>query len=88
MGNAFIDPECLAAFRVSPEAATAKLGHAQASSFRRFVHRVSGDPLYRVGKFDILSGNVLSYQWCLLRNTLLQTYFAKGRTRLRSVRSP
>ncbi len=55
-GNAFIDPECLAAFRVSPEAATAKLGHAQASSFRRFVHRVSGDPLYRVGKFDILSG--------------------------------
>jgi glycosyltransferase involved in cell wall biosynthesis len=70
-GDAFVDPEYLAGFRISREKTSARIGRRQAAYFRDFVRAMRRDSFYRVGLLDILPGYVLSAQWCLLRNLFI-----------------
>jgi hypothetical protein len=76
-GDAFLDPDYLAAFRISGKAASARIGHNQGASFRTFVRTLRQDPFYRIRWFDVLAGSALSYQWCLLRNLFIK-YHSKN----------
>lgn len=71
-GDAFFDPTCLASFRISREAATAKIGLRQAAYFREFAKRLHDDPFYRVSFPDLLSSYLLSFPLCLLRNAFIK----------------
>jgi glycosyltransferase involved in cell wall biosynthesis len=70
-GDAFVDPEYLAGFRISRQKTSARIGRRQAAYFRDFVRAMRRDSFYRVGLLDILPGYVLSAQWCLLRNLFI-----------------
>jgi glycosyltransferase involved in cell wall biosynthesis len=69
-GDAFIDESRLAAFRISRSSVTAKVGFKQAMYFRRFIRKMHRDPAYRINSLAVLTGYVLSLQWCILRNVL------------------
>jgi glycosyltransferase involved in cell wall biosynthesis len=73
-GDAFVDAEYLASFRISAKAVSARIGLRQAAYFRKFVRKLRNDPFYRISAFDALSGYVLSFQWCLLRNLFIRTH--------------
>jgi glycosyltransferase involved in cell wall biosynthesis len=70
-GDAFIDPDYLAAFRISRAKTSARIGRRQAAYFRDFVRAMRRDSFYRVGLLDMMPGYVLSAQWCLLRNLFI-----------------
>lgn len=70
-GDAFVDPEVLASFRVSSGAATASIGLKQASSFWRFARQMRRDRFYRASAWDLGCAYLLSTQWCLLRNAFI-----------------
>ncbi|HZR18225.1 MAG TPA: glycosyltransferase family 2 protein [Verrucomicrobiae bacterium] len=70
-GDAFVDSEVLASFRVSGGAATTAVGFRQAACFRRFMKNLQQDPVYRVDGFDLARAYVLSLAWCLLRNVFI-----------------
>lgn len=76
-GDAFVDEGRLAAFRISADAMSTKLGCQQASSFRRFVGDMRVDPFYRVGRMDAALGCLLSFQWSILRNLLISFQIRK-----------
>lgn len=71
LGDAFIDPEYLAAFRVSDRSASAKIGRHQAAYFRRFVRTFHSEPFYEINWFDQALGCSLSLLLCLLRNAFI-----------------
>jgi glycosyltransferase involved in cell wall biosynthesis len=71
-GDAFVDPECLASFRISENAATANIGLRQATCFRAFAAKLHRDPFYRIGWMDLISGYLLSFPLCLLRNAFIK----------------
>lgn len=70
-GDAYIDPEYLAEFRVSRARTTARIGRRQAAYFRDFVRTMRRDSFYPVNVFDIIPAYLLSAQWCLLRNLFI-----------------
>jgi glycosyltransferase involved in cell wall biosynthesis len=76
-GDAFVDGCRLAAFRISADAMSTKLGRQQASSFRRFIGDMCADPFYRVGRADAVLGRLLSFQWWILRNLLISFQIRK-----------
>ncbi len=71
-GDAFIDPDYLAAFRISRNAGTVRIGARQAAEFRQFVRALRSQPLYRPSWLDCCLAYVLSFQWCVLRNLFLK----------------
>ena len=73
-GDAFIDPDCHAAFRIFGETASATIGLRQAAHFGQFIHSLRQDPFYRVSRLDAISGRLLSMQWCLLRNIFTRSH--------------
>jgi glycosyltransferase involved in cell wall biosynthesis len=70
-GDAFVDTDSLAAFRISGTAVSARVGYGQSALFRSFVRNLRKDPFYRIGWVDMASGYWLSFQWCILRNLFL-----------------
>jgi len=74
-GDAFLDKECLAAFRITAKAASAKIGRRQAAFFRKFIRTMRVDPFYKLGTCDQMLGYVLSFQWCVLRNAFMSFHF-------------
>lgn len=70
-GDAFVDLDYLAAFRISRAKASAKIGRRQAVYFRHFVRAMRRDSFYRISLLDMVPGYVLSAQWCLLRNLFI-----------------
>jgi glycosyltransferase involved in cell wall biosynthesis len=72
-GGAFIDPECLAGFRISGQAASARIGSRQAACFRSFIRAIRRDQFYHANMLDSMLGSVLSFQWCLLRNMFINS---------------
>ena len=73
-GDAFLDDNYLAAFRISRRSASAKIGRRQASYFRAFARAMADDPYYRATLFDLAMGCVLSSQWGLLRNFFIRSH--------------
>jgi len=71
-GDAFLDADCLAAFRLSPTAASTKIGWAQAACFRRFARGLLQDRCFGITRFDVLSAYILSLNWCLFRNLFIR----------------
>jgi glycosyltransferase involved in cell wall biosynthesis len=67
-GDAFIDQDYLASFRLAEGAATASIGLRQAAYFRQFVRAVRSEAFYRVNLVDASLAYLLSFQWCVLRN--------------------
>lgn len=72
-GDAFIDADYLAAFRISRDKTSARIGRRQAAYFRDFVRAMRRDSFYRVSVLDMMPGYVLSAQWCLLRNLFIHS---------------
>jgi glycosyltransferase involved in cell wall biosynthesis len=72
-GDAFVDPDYLAGFRISRQKTSAKIGRRQAAYFRDFVRAMRRDSFYRVSLFDVMPGYILSAQWCLLRNLFIHS---------------
>jgi glycosyltransferase involved in cell wall biosynthesis len=72
--DAFVDPEYLAAFRISGDAASTRIGRRQAGYFRSFAREIRSDPVYRPGRLDIAMGYVLSFQRCILRNMFINAH--------------
>lgn len=70
-GDAFIDVDYLAGFRISPARTSARIGRRQAAYFRDFVRAMRRDSFYRLSLFDTMPGYILSAQWCLLRNLFI-----------------
>jgi glycosyltransferase involved in cell wall biosynthesis len=70
-GDAFVDPEYLAGFRISRQKTSARIGRRQAAYFRDFVRAMRRDSFYRVSLLDMMPAYVLSAQWCLLRNLFI-----------------
>lgn len=70
-GDAFIDPDYLAGFRISRGKTSARIGRRQAAYFRDFARAMRRDTFYRVGLLEMLPGYLLSAQWCLLRNLFI-----------------
>jgi glycosyltransferase involved in cell wall biosynthesis len=70
-GDAFIDPDYLAGFRISRQNTSARIGRRQAAYFREFVRAMRHDAFYRVSILDMMPAYVLSAQWCLLRNLFI-----------------
>jgi glycosyltransferase involved in cell wall biosynthesis len=78
-GDAFIDGDYLAAFRISRSSVTSRTGLRQAAHFRSFVHSLRQDPFFRINWFDMMLGCVASLPWCLLRNLFIMIYTTKDR---------
>jgi glycosyltransferase involved in cell wall biosynthesis len=72
-GDAIVDPDYLAGFRISRQKTSAKIGRRQAAYFREFVRVMRRDSFYRVSLFDAMPAYVLSAQWCLLRNVFIHS---------------
>ncbi len=70
-GDAFVDERRLAAFRISASAVSTRVGLRQAAYFRCFVRQIQMDPFYRASRLEVLMGGFLSFQWCILRNILI-----------------
>ena len=77
-GDAFVDAECLASFRISENAASTRIGLRQAACFRAFAAKLHRDPFYRIGWVDLISGCLLSFPLCLLRNTFIKLRARSG----------
>jgi hypothetical protein len=73
-GDAYIEADFLAAFRVSGAAVSTKIGYRQAALFRCFVRKLRQDPFYRISRLDLLTGYVFSLPWCFLRNLFLHLH--------------
>jgi len=71
-GDAIVDPNRLAAFRISSGSLSAKIGLKQAAGFRAFIRKIHQEPLYQTRWYDVFSGSMLSLQWCFLRNVFIQ----------------
>jgi glycosyltransferase involved in cell wall biosynthesis len=71
LGDAFIDADYLAGFRISRQKTSARIGRRQAAYFRDFVRAMRRDTFYRISLFDVMPGYLLSAQWCLLRNLFI-----------------
>jgi glycosyltransferase involved in cell wall biosynthesis len=73
-GDAFLDDQYLAAFRISPGAASSRIGRGQGAAFRRFVQTLRKDPFYEISSLDAMIGYALSFQWCLIRNLFIKLH--------------
>jgi glycosyltransferase involved in cell wall biosynthesis len=77
-GDAFLDPEFMASFRISPDAASSRFGFRQAAEFRSFARELRRNAQYRLSTLDFIRGYVLSFQWCLARNAFLKFHCWRG----------
>ena len=71
-GNAFVDKNPLASFRVSGRAVSAQIGSRQAQAFRDFAGNLHSERAYAVSRCDVLLGSLLSFAWCISRNLFLK----------------
>lgn len=78
-GDAFLDSNRLAAFRISGGSVTTSLGLQQAAYTRSFISKIRTDPVYRTSVFDRASGYALALPRCLLRNFLIHSW-REGKT--------
>jgi glycosyltransferase involved in cell wall biosynthesis len=76
-GDAFVDPEVLASFRISSGAATTGIGIRQAFYFRRFARGLRDDPFYQATRSDLVRAYMLSFLWCLIRNAFIRYQTAR-----------
>jgi glycosyltransferase involved in cell wall biosynthesis len=80
-GDAFMEPRRLAAFRISPNSVSAKLGLKQAAYDRSFFRKMRADPFYRATLLDLARGYIFALMRCILRNFLIKLRAgAKGTT--------
>jgi hypothetical protein len=77
-GDAFLDKQYLAAFRISRTATSSRIGRGQAAAFRRFVRTLRKDPRYRITSLDAIIGYALSFQWCLIRNRFIKLHCSRS----------
>jgi glycosyltransferase involved in cell wall biosynthesis len=75
-GDAFVDGDYLAGFRISRAKTSAQIGRRQAAYFRDFLRAMRRDSFYRASLLDVMPGYVLSAQWCLLRNLFIHCHSA------------
>lgn len=73
-GDAFLDCDRLAAFRVSSGSVTTSLGLQQAAYTRSFIDKMRLDPIYRSSALDKTCGYLLALPRCLLRNFLINSW--------------
>jgi glycosyltransferase involved in cell wall biosynthesis len=73
-GDAFMDQNRLAAFRISGGSVTTSLGFKQAAYTRRFIRRMRADPVYRSSALDGICGFIFSLPLCLARNFLIKLW--------------
>ncbi|HLH56718.1 MAG TPA: glycosyltransferase [Verrucomicrobiae bacterium] len=78
-GDAYVDPDCLASFRISRQAASSVIGLRQAASFRTFARKQYTQAAYGVSRFDVFSGSVRSFGWCLVRNAVVRAFSGRAR---------
>jgi glycosyltransferase involved in cell wall biosynthesis len=79
-GDAFLDSECLASFRISRQAESARAGLHQAARFRNFARTLRRDSLYRITPLDMALASALSFNWCLLRNIFISMRTSPSQT--------
>jgi glycosyltransferase involved in cell wall biosynthesis len=70
-GDAFVDSDYLAGFRISRQKTSARIGRRQAAYFREFVRAMHRDSFYHISLLDMVPGYVLSSQWCFFRNLFI-----------------
>jgi glycosyltransferase involved in cell wall biosynthesis len=70
-GDAFVDPDYLAGFRISRQKTTARIGRRQAAYFRDFVRAMHRDSFYHISFLDMVPAYLLSSQWCFFRNLVI-----------------
>lgn len=78
-GDAFMDEERLAAFRVSGGSVTTSLGLKQAAYTRSFIRKMRTDPVYHSGALEGMCGSILAVPLCLVRNLLISSWAATKR---------
>src|SRR5437870_5431912 len=71
-GDAFMEQRRLAAFRISANSVSAKLGLKQAAYDRSFFRKMRADPFYRATLPDVVSGYFFAFPRCILRNFLIK----------------
>lgn len=71
-GDAFMEQRRLAAFRISANSVSAKLGLKQAAYDRSFFRKMRADPFYRATLPDVASGYFFAFPRCILRNFLIK----------------
>src|SRR5260370_42634402 len=67
-GDAFMEQRRLAAFRISANSVSAKLGLKQAAYDRSFFRKMRADPFYRATLPGVMSGYFFAFLRCILRN--------------------
>lgn len=73
-GDAFMDQNRLAAFRISGGSVTTSLGFKQAAYTRSFIRKMRADPVYHSSAFDGLCGSIFSVPICLARNFFINAW--------------
>lgn len=73
-GDAFMDQNRLAAFRISGGSVTTSLGLKQAVQTRRFIRRMRADPVYHSSALDGICGLISSLLLCLARNFVINLW--------------
>jgi glycosyltransferase involved in cell wall biosynthesis len=73
-GDAFMDQDRLAAFRLSGGSVTTSLGFKQAAYTRSFIRKMRTDPVYRSNSLNGLCGSILALPLCLVRNFLINAW--------------
>jgi glycosyltransferase involved in cell wall biosynthesis len=74
-GDAYLDDSYLAAFRISSNAATSRIGLRQAAAFCSFIKTLRRDRFYTLGFTDAILGRVRAVQWCVLRNIFTKAHY-------------
>lgn len=70
-GDAFMDQNRLAAFRISGGSVTTSFGFKQTAYTRSFIRRMRRDPVYQSSAIDSLCGFIFSVPICLARNLFI-----------------
>ncbi len=70
-GEAFMDKRRLAAFRISANSVSARMGLKQAAYTRNIIRKLRSDSAYRTGSLDVMCGYFFTFPRCLLRNLLI-----------------
>jgi glycosyltransferase involved in cell wall biosynthesis len=76
-GDVYIDSERLAGFRISGTSVSAKVGLAQAAYFRSYARKLRAEQYYHLSRLDVLRAYIFSFQWCILRNLVINLNASK-----------
>lgn len=70
-GDVYIDSERLAGFRISGTSVSTRVGLAQAAYFRSYARKLRAEQHYHLSRLDVLRAYIFSFQWCILRNLVI-----------------